>query len=1307
MCTLMENEKELKSKKNKNLLKFVFKIILFFSILEQYNFNQSFYYSNIITLLDGNFFIIHKYGIDIYDPALTTKIKNVITFSDEDQIKNENTYSKVTISTLNGSEYMMCGINDKIYIFNFFGEKIFISDNKIKEIQDKYYSLIPLKIFNNELFYAIGFINDNNNMQLLFYKYDNNNNNKNISLLYNNSYLNNTQKPLPYSIKKNMLTCQLMKNTSKTNIIVCIYYVNSYTNYLSNLFIDTENYSIIESLENIRLQLPNEINDIEGIKSTINSDYSKMFICFYSSSGEVYCLIYSINNNTFSNYIKYLDGCKSQHFEIKFNYIRLNEEYLFSCVDDNNYIILLKLNINFEYLNKSIINNCNYNYGYSMIYSSINEKYIIISDVSCEESNYFFSQVKDIKYKKLRETQETLTNCGDYVKCATCNEKSLSKGLCLTCNQNYNYFPLKSNNTNQNITDGQTLIDCYNNSTKPNNVFFNTKENYYQPCYWTCGSCDFGGDGNQNNCTSCAMDYTDDPEIKGNCVVLCKNYYYYTIYNQYKCSSSPQCPEEKNLLIRKKRKCIDSCLKDREYRYQYNGECLQECPSDTEIDTKDLICKVKNKELCSQSTSQFDLYDFLKEGGVEKIVKTYAKEFVYTNKHISLFKNEVYSIMLYKSPECITELELPMPEIDFGTCYTKVQNKYDIKDSLIIAIVDKSNSKKNNPITSYSFYNPYTGEKLDSETACKEEIIVVKENIKSLLNDSVSDMDSILFLTEQNIDIFNKSSGFFTDLCYHFESPCNKDVALNDRLLVYYPNITLCDSGCSNTGVNLTSMTAICECKYKEMTDEDSEEDTNLYQNAVNEVYNILNQINLGVMACYKDIFESKYFVSCTGGIIMLCLFIIEIIIYIIYYYIGLFYVKKYIYSITDNYLLYLNKSPMYKTFIGKLQDNGKEKKDVENEEKGEKEEEKEEKEEKEENEEKEEKEEKSKDENENKSLKQKNCPPKKEHKDIDLNYCKIHNKKNTNVKSNKTDNQKKMLKTQEGSEDKNSSNLVLYGTRKNRTKSNSNVHNVKLGKSLLSFKTSDKSSTNPITNDIITKKNITFFDQYLSIQLNEMLFNDALIKDKRLFFDYFYDKLKKKYIILDLILINNPIKPKTIKILLLILDIEICFVVNAMFINEDYVSKVFRSTKEENFISFLPRSVNRIIYTIIASFVFGYIIGCLFIEEKRLKSIFKYEKNNPYAIKYEISLIMKEVKWRYNIFIIITAVATVYSWYYLSCFNNIYPHTKIEWIKSSILIILLIHIISIIVILIETLLRFISFEIKSEKMYKASLWLA
>ena len=84
----------------------------------------------------------------------------------------------------------------------------------------------------------------------------------------------------------------------------------------------------------------------------------------------------------------------------------------------------------------------------------------------------------------------------------------------------------------------------------------------------------------------------------------------------------------------------------------------------------------------------------------------------------------------------------------------------------------------------------------------------------------------------------------------------------------------------------------------------------------------------------------------------------------------------------------------------------------------------------------------------------------------------------------------------------------------------------------------------------------------------------------------------------------------------------------------------------------------------------------------------------------------MKEIKIRYNIFIIIVTIFSLFSWFYISCFNNIYPHTKIEWIKSSIFSYLLIQLLSIIIILIETLLRFISFEIKSERMYRLSLWL-
>jgi hypothetical protein len=404
-------------------------------------------------------------------------------------------------------------------------------------------------------------------------------------------------------------------------------------------------------------------------------------------------------------------------------------------------------------------------------------------------------------------------------KCSNYTNESALKGLCVECNNDNGFYSINP----KYLKNTQNFVKCYNITAKPKNVYLNGK--YYEPCYMSCSTCDYGGNGIQNNCTSCATDYIKEPGNNTNCVIRCKNLYYYTSYGQYKCSSNMQCPEDKNLIIRNKNKCVDSCSIDETYKYQYNGECLDKCPDGTRLDNSGKICIVNNNNKCTNSSTKFDLYDFLKEGGVEKIAKTYAKEFEYTSKHISIFKNEVYSIMLYRKAECITELGLPMPEIDFGTCYEKVQRNYSIHDPLLIAIIDKKSNKKNNPITSYSFYHPTTGQKLDSQNVCKEDVIIVKENIKSLLNNSVSDMDSLLFLTGQNIDIFNKSSGFYHDICYHFESPCDKDVALNDRLLVYYPNITLCDSGCTNSGVNLTTMTALCECKFKAMTDEETEDE--------------------------------------------------------------------------------------------------------------------------------------------------------------------------------------------------------------------------------------------------------------------------------------------------------------------------------------------------------------------------------------------------------------------------------------------------------------------------------------------------
>ena len=55
-----------------------------------------------------------------------------------------------------------------------------------------------------------------------------------------------------------------------------------------------------------------------------------------------------------------------------------------------------------------------------------------------------------------------------------------------------------------------------------------------------------------------------------------------------------------------------------------------------------------------------DLYE------VEKVVIKYIREFNYTKSHVSLYKNDEYTLTIYIENKCIQDLGLEIPEIDFS-----------------------------------------------------------------------------------------------------------------------------------------------------------------------------------------------------------------------------------------------------------------------------------------------------------------------------------------------------------------------------------------------------------------------------------------------------------------------------------------------------------------------------------------------------------------------------------------------------------------------------------------------------------------
>ena len=194
--------------------------------------------------------------------------------------------------------------------------------------------------------------------------------------------------------------------------------------------------------------------------------------------------------------------------------------------------------------------------------------------------------------------------------------------------------------------------------------------------------------------------------------------------------------------------------------------------------------------------------------------------------------------------------------------------------------------------------------------------------------------------------------------------------------------------------------------------------------------------------------------------------------------------------------------------------------------------------------------------------------------------------------------------------------------------------------------------------------------------------------------------KIKENFVY---IFITNNIRPKSLKILVLLLTIDFYFLFNALMFNESFIKDLYNS-KDDSFFGFIFRSFEHIIYVSIITKLIKELIFCFFYEERKIKGIFLRGKNKPNKIKMDIVNFIKKMEKYNKYFIILSYIITTISWFYISCFNNVYYYSKIEWIKSSIFCFLLIEIIiSILIFLIESILRFLAIYYKNEKLFKWS----
>ena len=125
---------------------------------------------------------------------------------------------------------------------------------------------------------------------------------------------------------------------------------------------------------------------------------------------------------------------------------------------------------------------------------------------------------EELTEEKKTELTEQKFDCSSLEKCKICDKESFDKNLCIKCNNEKKYyylnmFPYKQRGN---------YIDCVNEITKPSRFYFNKNNLDYEPCFTTCASCEYGGNYEENNCTSCdGINYIKNPEDENssNCLM--------------------------------------------------------------------------------------------------------------------------------------------------------------------------------------------------------------------------------------------------------------------------------------------------------------------------------------------------------------------------------------------------------------------------------------------------------------------------------------------------------------------------------------------------------------------------------------------------------------------------------------------------------------------------------------------------------------------------------------------------------------------------------------------------------------------
>ena len=186
--------------------------------------------------------------------------------------------------------------------------------------------------------------------------------------------------------------------------------------------------------------------------------------------------------------------------------------------------------------------------------------------------------------------------------------------------------------------------------------------------------------------------------------------------------------------------------------------------------------------------------------------------------------------------------------------------------------------------------------------------------------------------------------------------------------------------------------------------------------------------------------------------------------------------------------------------------------------------------------------------------------------------------------------------------------------------------------------------------------------NKYTDLELNELKYKNAIIIDKRTYFQYYMSLIRTKHILIFSFVPSFDYNSQILKIFLLFFNFSLNFTINALFFNDKEMHKIYEEKGSFDFIYNIPQ----ILYSSIISAIINTIIRILALTDSKIISF----KQEPYEkdINIRKEKLIKRFKIKFALFFIISFILLVFFWFYLACFCAVYRNTQIHLIKDTVI---------------------------------------